>query len=93
MSTREGNIKEKQWKAIRKLLDEAAKDDSRGSEIRDLFKKDVPKDKKGGQKTVHITEKKLKELKKHDLDEPELREIHEYLENIFHDSPLRFWWW
>lgn len=81
MSTREGNIKEKQWKAIRKLLDEAAKDDSRGREIRDLFKKDVPK------------EKKLKELKKHDLDEPELREIHEYLENIFHDSPLRFWWW
>ena len=38
-------------------------------------------------------EETLRKLKEYNISKEDLDEIHVYLEKVFSDSPLRWWWW
>ncbi len=76
-------ISQTQWNELSKLLFHASREDEEGERLRTLFEKRGDENK----------EEKLQELRKYSLQESDLNEIHQYLESIFHDSPLKFWWW
>ncbi|MFQ5943922.1 MAG: hypothetical protein ACE5JF_10245 [Anaerolineales bacterium] len=83
MAIKDKPIKEKHWKEIKRLLEDASKKDKKGDDLRKLF------DKRTNEKKAQ----KLEKLGEYGITEDDLKEIHRYLENIFHDSPLKFWWW
>lgn len=73
-------IDEKKWEAIRQLLEDASQGKN-SKRLQDVFRNGLPQEKRDA----------LREY--YDLSLDDMVEIHTYLEKVFHNSPLRFWWW
>lgn len=77
-------IDKDKWDSLNRLLFDASRNDEGGERLRTLF----------SERSEEYKEEKLAILENdYKLIESDLHEIHDYLESMFHDSPLRFWWW